>query len=247
MTANLAAAAASTGQRVAVIDTDLQSPGVHVIFGMDQKRIRRTLVDFLWNECPIEDTAYDVTDRVPGAMNGGKCWLIPASLSARAITRIIDEGYDVERLNTHLDRLMTHLELDALLIDTHPGLNRETMLSTAISDALLLLVRPDQQDYQGTAVLTEVARKLEVPRIVLVANKVFSQIDAEGLRAQLTSAFQLETIGAIPLSEDVARLESQELIIKALPNHPVTITIRRIADQLFPAAAPVQEDADASS
>jgi MinD-like ATPase involved in chromosome partitioning or flagellar assembly len=34
MTANLAAVIASQGQRVGIIDTDIQSPGIHVLFGM---------------------------------------------------------------------------------------------------------------------------------------------------------------------------------------------------------------------
>ena len=45
--------------------------------------------------------------------------------------------------------------IDYLLIDTHPGLNEETLLSITISDVLLLILRPDRQDFQGTAVTVE--------------------------------------------------------------------------------------------
>ena len=48
MTANIAACATLAGKRVAVLDTDLQSPGIHVLFGFDQSKINLTLVDFLW-------------------------------------------------------------------------------------------------------------------------------------------------------------------------------------------------------
>ncbi len=34
-TANVAAILASLGQRVGVVDTDIQSPGIHVLFGFD--------------------------------------------------------------------------------------------------------------------------------------------------------------------------------------------------------------------
>ena len=125
---------------MAVLDTDLQSPGIHVLFGFDQEHIRLTLVDFLWGKCEIEDTVYDVSSRVcPGT--DGQCWLVPASLTTQAISRILDEGYEVSRLNSHFDELMESLDLDCLLIDTHPGLNRETMLTSAISDTLVLLIR----------------------------------------------------------------------------------------------------------
>ncbi len=33
LTANLATAVALTGKRVGVVDTDIQSPGIHVLFG----------------------------------------------------------------------------------------------------------------------------------------------------------------------------------------------------------------------
>jgi MinD-like ATPase involved in chromosome partitioning or flagellar assembly len=230
-TANLAACLADRGARVAVLDTDLQSPGVHVIFGLRPDEIRLTLVDFLWQKCSITETAYDVTDRI-GVSSGGRCWLVPASLTTRAITRIIDEGYDVNRLNAHFDELLVRLELDALLVDTHPGLNRETMLSSAISDVLVLVVRPDQQDYEGTAVLLEVARKLEIPRIFLVANKVFSHVNEDDLKERLEEAFGCEVVGVLPLSEDVARLESRELFVRKHPDHEIAHRLRAVAARI---------------
>jgi septum site-determining protein MinD len=230
-TANLAAALMGLGKRVAVLDTDIQSPGVHLLFGLEQREIQLTLVDFLWGKCTISETAYDVTQRLQPS-SAGKCWLVPASLTTRAITRILDEGYEVDRLNSHFDELLEDFQLDYLLIDTHPGLNRETMLSTALSDILIIIVRPDRQDYFGTAVLSEIAHKLEVPNIFLVLNKVFSQLDQQGFRKQIEKALGFEVIGVMPLSEDLARLESTALIIRQLPNHPISHTIRDVATRL---------------
>ncbi|MHC4957005.1 MAG: MinD/ParA family ATP-binding protein [Planctomycetota bacterium] len=230
LTANLAACAVDMGKRVAVLDTDLQSPGVHLIFGFEHGDIRTTLVDFLWGRCGIRDTAYDLEPRL-----GGPSWLVPASLNAQAILRLVDEGYDVERLNAHFDELLEELDLDYLFIDTHPGLNRETMLATALSDTLVLILRPDHQDYQGTAVLTQVAGKLEIPRVLLVANKVFSSIDPDRLKEQAEAAFGYELVGQIPLSEDIARVESRDLFVRRHPDHAVTHTIRAVAERIVSA------------
>ena len=41
MTANLAALLAAEGGRVGVIDTDIQSPGIHVLFGLNGDVIDR--------------------------------------------------------------------------------------------------------------------------------------------------------------------------------------------------------------
>lgn len=38
--------------------------------------------------------------------------------------------------------------LDYLFIDTHPSLNEETLLTITLTDVLLVVLRPDSQDYQ---------------------------------------------------------------------------------------------------
>ena len=61
-TANLAAVLASDGLRVGVIDADIQSPGIHVIFGMRAEEGSASLNDFLCH-CPeIADVGHDVTN-----------------------------------------------------------------------------------------------------------------------------------------------------------------------------------------
>ena len=66
-----------------------------------------------------------------------------------------DENYDVSRMSDGYDPLIDALNLDALIIDTHPGLNDETLLTMAVSDRVGLILRPDYQDYQGTSVALE--------------------------------------------------------------------------------------------
>jgi septum site-determining protein MinD len=231
VTANIAAHAAMTGKRVAVMDTDLQSPGIHVLFGIRREDIKTTLVDFLWGKCSIEETAYNVSQRISSEMKG-ECWLVPASLTTQAISRIIEEGYDADRLNTHFDELLKVLNLDYLFIDTHPGLNKETLLTTAISDVLIILIRPDQQDYYGSAVISEVANKLEIPHIYMICNKVFTNQNEEQLKQQITQVFGYDVLGVIPLSEDWARLESGSLIVVTNPHHRVSLALNDITERL---------------
>ena len=49
---------------------------------------------------------------------------------------MMHDGYDVGLLNEGFRDLIKGLSLDALLIDTHPGFNEETLLSIAMSNAL---------------------------------------------------------------------------------------------------------------
>ena len=169
---------AGAGKRVAVVDTDIQSPGVHLLFGLEDTKELKTLNDYLWEHCTIRETAAEVTP--PSLDGGGRVWLVPSSLQAGEIAKVLREGYDVGLLNDGFRDLIDDLQLDYLLIDTHPGLNEETLLSIAISDELIILLRPDRQDFLGTAVTVEVARKLDVKSLVMVLNKVLPSVAERG-------------------------------------------------------------------
>ena len=74
-TANLAAVFAGRALRVCVIDTDIQSPGIHVLFGVEGDAVHASLNDYLWHDTPIPEMAMDVTGRV-GLRDGGQIFLI---------------------------------------------------------------------------------------------------------------------------------------------------------------------------
>ena len=137
---------ADQGLRVGIVDTDIQSPGIHVLLGLDPNDMVHTLNDYLWAKCELAEAAHDMTAHL--GIKTGQIFLIPSSMKANDIARILKEGYDVGLLNDGFNDLLDDLDLDVLMIDTHPGLNEETLLSIAISDALVLIMRPDQQDIQ---------------------------------------------------------------------------------------------------
>jgi septum site-determining protein MinD len=231
-TANVATLLAAAGQRVGVIDTDIQSPGIHVLFGLDEDRMVHSLNDYLWGKCDIEQTAHDVTpDLEPGGK--GKIFLIPSSIRAGDITRVLREGYDVGLLNDGLHELVTAMDLDVLMIDTHPGLNEETILSIAISDALAIILRPDQQDYQGTGVTLEVARKLGVPRMLLVVNKVPAVFDCQEVKSRVEQTYGCEVAAVLPHSEKMMALASSGVFVARYPDHPLTAALRSVASRLL--------------
>ena len=66
VTANLASQAALAGKRVGIIDTDINSPGIHVPFGLDEHSMGHTLNEYLRAECEIEDVAFAVGENASG-------------------------------------------------------------------------------------------------------------------------------------------------------------------------------------
>jgi len=230
--ANLAALMALDGLRVGVVDTDIQSPGIHVLFGLEQDTIEHSLNDYLWGKCDIEQAAHDVTANLKGVL-AGKVFLIPSSIKAGEIARIIREGYDVGLLNDGFQRLITELSLDVLLIDTHPGVGEETLLSIAISDALVIVMRPDQQDFQGTGVTVEIGRKLDVPKMVLLVNKSPASFAVDDVREQVEKTFNCEVVAVLPHSEEMMTLASRGVFSVEFPDHPITRQYRDVAHNLL--------------
>lgn len=233
ITANMAVTIAHHGHRVGIIDTDIQSPGIHVLFGLDEEKMDRTLNDYLWGKYAIEETAYDVSDQVgETTVMDSRVYLIPCSLQPGEIAKVLREGYDVGLLNDGFRALIGKLNLDYLFIDTHPGLNEETLLSIAISDALVIILRPDQQDYQGTAVTLDVAKKLGVPEIHLLVNKVLASLDFGEVRARVEKTFDVPVLAVLPLNAEMVQLGSAGVFCLRYPNHPFTHAIEEIAQAL---------------
>ncbi|TME05896.1 MAG: MinD/ParA family protein [Chloroflexi bacterium] len=237
LTANLASSLVQQGKRVAIVDTDIQSPGLHVLFGMNPQNMGLTLNDYLYGRCSIEQATYDVTSKLGSSVPpGGALYLIPSSIKAGEITRVLREGYEVNLLTDGFRKLMKTFRLDYLLIDTHPGLNEETLLSIIISDTLVLILRPDQQDFQGTAVTVEVARKLKLKKLLLVVNKVLPKLDFENLKQQVQATYNAPVAGILPVSEEMIELGSAGLFSLAYPDHPYSQGVREVAAQILSAS-----------
>jgi MinD-like ATPase involved in chromosome partitioning or flagellar assembly len=239
-TANLATILASEGYKVGVIDTDIQSPGIHVLFGMEEDEMKYSLNDYLWGKCEIQDTAVDVTHHLGKGSSGqalsipkGQIFLIPSSIKAGEIARVLREGYDVGLLNDGFHKLIEELGLDILMIDTHPGLNEETLLSIAISDALAIVMRPDSQDYQGTSVTVEVARKLDVPNLVIVVNKVPQVFNSNDVKSRVESIYNAKVGAVLPHSEEMMALASSGIFVLNYPDHLITQQYKQLAKLLL--------------
>jgi len=235
ITANLAAQAAMAGKRVGVIDTDINSPGIHVPFGLDDRSMGHTLNEFLRSECEIEDVAFAVGEHV-GEDSGRKklagkdLWLVPSSINSAEISQVLRDGYDIGKLNEGMQNMLKKFKLDYLFIDTHPGLNEETLLSIAITDILIIVLRPDQQDFQGTAVTVDVALGLDVPNLYIVVNKALTnRYDPDQIRQQAERIYNVPVAGVLPLSEDLVDLGSRDIFSLRDPGHPWSKELRNIA------------------
>lgn len=231
ITANTAFVLAQRGFKVGVFDTDIQSPGIHIIFNLSDDDVKYTLNDYLWGNCTIDQAAYPIN--MPSLNHdGGRIHLVPSSIKAHDIARVLRERYDANLLNSSYRDLIPALGLDYVLIDTHPGLNEETLLSVAMSDTLVIILRPDQQDFQGTNVTVSVARRLKVPETLIVVNKIPPEYDLLDVKTKVEDAYNCKVASLLPLSFDIASAGSSSIFCSKDEEHPFILGIHQLVDQL---------------
>lgn len=232
LVSNLAVLLVKDGYQVAVIDTDYQAPSLHLFFGLPDEKIPHSLNDYLNGKCDITDTLVDITSSL-NIEEAGHAYLISASIKTSDIMMMLRNPYDFTRFNNGLNKLIEKYELDVVLLDTTAGLNEETLVSIALANTLLVLLHPDQQDYQGTAVTVEVANNLKVPRICLVLNDTPATLDMDNARVKLEKTYQCEVVGILPHSDIMLTLASAHIFALQQPNHPYIVLFQQLLDRLM--------------
>ncbi len=227
--ASCATLIAAKGLNVGVIDTDLQSPSAHILFGLPEHSLEQTMNDYLWNTCSIQDATYEVTP--PGVT--GKLFLVPGSPNISYIMRILREGYEIDRLNQGFSELTKNFKLDFLFVDTSAGLSEETLVSMAICDTLMLLLRLDKQDYQGTAIVISLAQRLDIPRMNLIINHVSNSFDPEVVRHEVQDKYQLPVAAVFPHSDEMQTLASGKIFALEYPDHPLNKKIKALVESFM--------------
>ncbi len=230
ITANLAAALVTRGRRVGVMDMDLEGPGLHVIFNIDPEEIRYTLNDVLLDAAPPEQAAIDMNERL--GLNGrGQLLFSPASVKVSEMLRTLRTGFEVESFSNVVSKVEDYFKLDYLLVDTHPGLENDTLLAMSICDHLMIASRVDQQDIFGTGVMVEIASSLEKPAHLLV-NMIPAGMrasEASKLAQNIGQHFKVDVLGWFPFSEEVQGSLSKSVFILTSPKHPFAGRFRDLA------------------
>jgi MinD-like ATPase involved in chromosome partitioning or flagellar assembly/predicted transcriptional regulator len=243
LTANLAVTFAQQGYRVGLIDTnihtppDIQPPGLHAFFGIDIEQNTHTLTDYICHRVSLQDIVIDISPCMMTNIHSrllpqNQFYFIPFKIETELKESLFYQPHDLSVLSDAIMDLNTGLNLDYIFIDIQPGLSEATLLPIAVADIFLLVLRPEQADFQGTAVILDIAQQLELPIISLVVNQAAISLDFEFLRQQVEEAYQVPVAGILPFSEEVRRLDSQELFCLKYPDHSFSQTIRLMTASL---------------
>jgi MinD-like ATPase involved in chromosome partitioning or flagellar assembly len=192
---------------------------------------RPALNDYLAGRCELGMAVINLSGWVSPAP-GGAIFLVPASGDADKILESLRGSYRAEMLSAGLAALADDLGLDVLLVDTPAGLSEETLLTIAAADSLLLLLRPDHQDYHGTGVVIDLARRLGAPRLMLLVNEVPASFDTSEVSLRVAAGFGQPVIAALPHSEELQMIGSGGLLVRRHPDSLPAQVLRRVAAEI---------------
>ncbi len=234
ITANIAAIYAKQGKRVGVIDTSLEAPAMHILFGLDENKIKHSLNDYLLGKCQLEHIVQDVTTHLqPGLELPGQVFLVPASSKLSDITHVLRHGFEISLLNETFADLILMLNLDVLFIDTYAGLSEITLLSMAVSDATFIIMRLDEQNYHGTGIMVSLAREFNVGKIGLILNEVPKFFDISEVKQEVEVSYKCPVTAVIPYNPELMALSSTSIYVLQYPTDPLTKLFEKLADSVL--------------
>ena len=227
LTANIAVALAQLGHRVVTVDLDLSSPGLHVIFEVTQSLLKRTLNDFMYKRCELEECVLDLTNHL--GLANGSLMFIGSSMKPEEIAQLMKKDYE-ESLFKHIaSQLSKVFDIDYLIFDTHPGLVEDTLLAVLSSDLSFLVMRMDRQDISGTFLLTKVLRKMNKVCYILLNMVPPRLAENPELTEDVSKAIGVPVLALIPFYNDVLSHRSKGVFVLRHPKHPFSSIIYGVA------------------
>ncbi len=218
--ANLAAGLASQGQRCCVVDCSRHAPAYRLLYNLNPSDIHATFNDFLAGSCPIDQALYPIN--LPAAR--GQLWLSPSTPT------ICDEcpDFSPERLKESFLAIHAALTLDFLVLDNFAGINEETLTTLAFSDSALILMALDPLYYQGTSVMVDVAKKLEIDQVFLIPSQIPAGFPSDLVAKKIEDSFAVPVLDILPFTEKID-LSRRGFFLLENPQHPLSLAYHHIA------------------
>ena len=220
---NLACYLANKGFKVGLVETDVSGPGIHALFSL---KIKKTLVDFLQGKAGLDEIVYRHSNE--------ELYIIPSNATEEDLVSFTrDPSQAKEKLQSLLRDFQSRYNLDHIIFDCSPGLNRSSLLVMGMSEMSIVVSTLDKQDIRGTYVISGVARRLKSrPRILfnkLPKNKYEASKD---ILEDLSRKIGLEPIGVILFDEAMADAWSRKIIVQEYPNSEYSKQIEQLWERI---------------
>jgi septum site-determining protein MinD len=214
--ANLGVALQKFYKKVAIVDCNLTTSHLGLLFGMHSYPI--TLNSFLKNEAKLEDAVYT---------HGSGLKIVPASLDFRDIVNI-----DINDLKQKLKNAFS--AYDIVFLDSAPSLGKESLIALQASDEALLIANPHIPSLVDVVKCYRLMNMLENKPFPLgiIVNRIRNrpyEIKLDEIR-QFT---ELPIIGVIPEDEKIIECTNKKTLVTiSRQNSPSSRAFFEIAARL---------------
>lgn len=235
LTANMAYSLSRMGQKVLVLDADLNLANVDVLLGLTPKYNLHHV--FLG-----ERTLSDVMIKGPGGMlilPGSSGIMELASLTENQKLYFLAEMEDFGR------------DIDILLIDTAAGINENVIYFNLAAQERIIVMTPEPTSMTDAYALIKVlSSRHDVKRFGILANMVSSEKEALAVFRQLSlvcdqflNTLSLDFIGHIPYDKSLTKaVRSQRLVMDLFPEAAASKMLAKITQGLMDQAPEFIQD-----
>lgn len=209
--ANIGAAMAKLGRKVAIIDADITMANLGLITGLEDHKI--TLHEVLAGEAPVSKAVYNGPNNLK---------IVPSGISLDGIKRA-----DPDRLKKVIQELSRDFEI--LLIDSPSGMDRDAIAALKIANELVIVVTPDIASLSNALKLKTIAERLDVKPVgTIITRTTGKELDLS--KEETASTLELPVLGIIPEDESVRRsVALGEYIVTHSPKSPAAIKFKKLA------------------
>jgi flagellar biosynthesis protein FlhG len=238
ITANLAAALSSSGQRVLVVDADLGLANLDVILGLNPAF---TMLQVLKEKVALEEAIL----RAPGGFD-----LLAAG------SGLIEGTYLSEALSGGLEPLLRSVEsrYNFILFDVGAGIGDVVLFFAQLADDVMLVVTPEPPSLvDGYATIKILSSRFKRRELLLVVNQVdgnhpdqdgvsvtnnLQQVATRFLMSDGLPPVKLRLAASVPEDDSVSQaLGRRQLLMQHFPQSPFAKSLRMLASYLVQRSA----------
>ena len=255
--ANAAALLVQMGKKVAILDLDVYAPSLHNYFKINPKK---RINDFLDNNAGIYESIIDMTHLLfpqeqERSKSKGRLYAGFSNPSRDAIFKFeMGNGTDYwkkqfRKLVFLREQIITKLDTDYIIIDTSPGIRHWSINALSIADKLILTMKMDDLDIEGTKKLlfeiyTTFVRFGAISYILLnrvsgycipcdtIDSNLGKNQDHKKVLEELHDATGANSLSPLPCYCDIQFSPREFLTVINNPNHPFSMKLKNIISEM---------------
>ena len=215
VTVNLAIALSKFGKRVIAVDCNLSTP--HLAYYLGAYKYTTTFNDVLLGKASMTSALY----------HHNSVMFVPASLALQDLISI-----DVVEMKDHIKKLNNNDMIDFILLDSAPGLGRESISTLDASDEMIYVANPIYPTVRDVVKCIDVAREFGKKNLGIVLNMTGNGRHELGPK-EVQSIARIPVIGQIPFDRNIVNgLSVRKPVMKYKPSSKSSIGFMKLAGML---------------